>query len=481
MGIGADLKKAREEAGITLQRVSDKTKINIPFLEAIEREDWSVFPSQTFAKGFLRAYAKVVKVDTVLATRQFNEEVAPAPVIVAPPFNIESGPIQTAWKFPLPIIKKETPVPTAKDEVPAIASKPFPKLVPEPAPKSAPKPMPVPTTAPVSAPAPPPKAEHRAANPPKPIATSRPPAQTKTVPHKTPKDLALEFDEAEEAKERQAVAQMLFTRNAPSTDYHHWFIGALKVLAVLILLVLAIFGIRGLWKVAFEGHSSTAAEVESAVPPAPTEAPAPMKSARKGLPPIPSNPGSSAEAPVAQKSAVGVHKAVSPKTALPAKVLGGGQPGAAVQGRAVPQLVAQAQTSLAQKQVMAPQTTGVLSAGSAQPTSMPSAFSAKPAALSAAQAAAQAAAPADKYHHLILKGLEASWVSVAADGQARTDLYLLPGQLKTFQAARGFVVKVGNAAGVDAQYDGRSLGVLGGHGRVVDFALPQGYQPSAQH
>ena len=314
MGIGADLKKAREEAGITLQKVSDKTKINIPFLEAIEREDWSVFPSQTFAKGFLRAYAKVVKVDTVLATRQFNEEVAPAPVVVAPPFNIESGPIQTAWKFSLPIIKKETPASAAQEDLPVADPKPAPKPAPKPVPKPAPAP----------APAPPPKAEPRAVNPPKSIPSSRPSSQPKAAPHKTPKDLALEFEETSEAEERQAVAQVLFTRNAPSTDHHHWFIGALKILAVLILLLFAVFGIRGLWRVALAGHSSTAAEVENAVPPAPTEAPAPMKPTRKGLPPIPSNPGAPEELSAAQKPAVGVHKTASPKTVLPAKVVGGG-------------------------------------------------------------------------------------------------------------------------------------------------------------
>jgi transcriptional regulator with XRE-family HTH domain len=52
MGIGADLKKAREEAGITLQAVSDKTKINIPFLEAIETRGMVGFPLADFREGF---------------------------------------------------------------------------------------------------------------------------------------------------------------------------------------------------------------------------------------------------------------------------------------------------------------------------------------------------------------------------------------------------------------------------------------------
>jgi hypothetical protein len=100
--------------------------------------------------------------------------------------------------------------------------------------------------------------------------------------------------------------------------------------------------------------------------------------------------------------------------------------------------------------------------------------------LSPAQAAAQAVAPVDKYHHLILKGIEASWVLVVVDGQTKNQFYLIPGQLKAFTAARGFAVKIGNASGVDAQYDGRSLGVLGGRGKVVEFVLPLGYQQAAQ-
>jgi cytoskeletal protein RodZ len=461
MGIGADLKKAREEAGITLQAVSDKTKINIPFLEAIEREDWSVFPSQTFAKGFLRAYAKVVKVDTVLATRQFNEEVAPTAVVVAPPFNIEAGPIQTAWKFPIPpVVKKETPIPSAP----------------------APKPAPEPLKATAPAPVPPPKVEQRSVNVSKPTSSLRPPSHPKAVPHKASKDLALEFDEAAEAEERKAVANMLFTRPTTSAIESHWRTVVLKALVVVLLLVLVAFGIRGFYRWASSGHTPKPAEAENTILPLPTEAPAPMKPVRHALPPIPPNPGVSATVSVTQKPAVKVPRTTNIKPAPIAKPAGALQPGVTAQSRVVSQPVAQAPVTSVQKTgTAAAQTTGALPAAPAQPTATPATFSVAPAALSQAQAAAQAAAPVDKYHHLILKGLESSWVSVAADGQARVDLYLLPGQLKTFQAVRGFVVKVGNAAGVDAQYDGRSLGVLGGHGRVVDFALPQGYQPSAQH
>jgi cytoskeleton protein RodZ len=89
MSLGTDLKEARESKKITLEAVSKKTKIPVKFLEAIEENHWGDFPSHTFAKGFIRAYAKVVGLDPLLLTRQFNNEVAPKDVNIEAK-NIES-------------------------------------------------------------------------------------------------------------------------------------------------------------------------------------------------------------------------------------------------------------------------------------------------------------------------------------------------------------------------------------------------------
>ena len=56
------LKRTREEAGITLQRVSAKTRIDIKFLEAIERGDIDFLPD-LYVKAFIKQYAKVLGLD----------------------------------------------------------------------------------------------------------------------------------------------------------------------------------------------------------------------------------------------------------------------------------------------------------------------------------------------------------------------------------------------------------------------------------
>ena len=56
------LKRTREEAGITLQRVSAKTRIDIKFLEAIERGDIDFLP-ELYVKAFIKQYAKVIGLD----------------------------------------------------------------------------------------------------------------------------------------------------------------------------------------------------------------------------------------------------------------------------------------------------------------------------------------------------------------------------------------------------------------------------------
>ncbi|MBI1820428.1 MAG: helix-turn-helix domain-containing protein [Nitrospirae bacterium] len=59
-GVGAYLRKIREQLGFSLQDVASKTKISLPYLENLENEDFSSLPNDVFVKGFLRSYAKVL-------------------------------------------------------------------------------------------------------------------------------------------------------------------------------------------------------------------------------------------------------------------------------------------------------------------------------------------------------------------------------------------------------------------------------------
>lgn len=60
MNVGAFLKQKREEKGLTMGQVADETKISIRYIEAIEEGRFDYLPSQAYAKGFLKLYAKCV-------------------------------------------------------------------------------------------------------------------------------------------------------------------------------------------------------------------------------------------------------------------------------------------------------------------------------------------------------------------------------------------------------------------------------------
>jgi cytoskeletal protein RodZ len=72
--LGARLKNARESRGLSLHGVSDMTKISIPLLEALERDDYARLPGGIFSKSFVRAYATAVGIDADAAVAQFVEE-----------------------------------------------------------------------------------------------------------------------------------------------------------------------------------------------------------------------------------------------------------------------------------------------------------------------------------------------------------------------------------------------------------------------
>lgn len=57
-GIGDILKKTRETKGITLQEVSEATKIRLKYLEAIEHEEFQLLPGEIYARGFVTTYLK---------------------------------------------------------------------------------------------------------------------------------------------------------------------------------------------------------------------------------------------------------------------------------------------------------------------------------------------------------------------------------------------------------------------------------------
>jgi transcriptional regulator with XRE-family HTH domain len=62
-GFGEQLRRAREARGVTLEAVSDATRIALRHLEALERSDLGALPAGPFGKGYVRTYAMLLGID----------------------------------------------------------------------------------------------------------------------------------------------------------------------------------------------------------------------------------------------------------------------------------------------------------------------------------------------------------------------------------------------------------------------------------
>ena len=61
--IGEKLRQSREEKGFTLEQVARDTHIAKRFIEAMEQEDFDVFPGEPYLLGFLRTYSEFLELD----------------------------------------------------------------------------------------------------------------------------------------------------------------------------------------------------------------------------------------------------------------------------------------------------------------------------------------------------------------------------------------------------------------------------------
>lgn len=70
--IGAILTQTRERQGLELTEVEQRTKIRVKYLRALEDEDWEVLPAAAYTRGFLRAYAEELGLDSELLVDEFR-------------------------------------------------------------------------------------------------------------------------------------------------------------------------------------------------------------------------------------------------------------------------------------------------------------------------------------------------------------------------------------------------------------------------
>ena len=63
MTVGSELRRAREAAGLSPEQISDRTKIQLYKIEALENDDFERLPQGIYLDGIVRAYAHEVAID----------------------------------------------------------------------------------------------------------------------------------------------------------------------------------------------------------------------------------------------------------------------------------------------------------------------------------------------------------------------------------------------------------------------------------
>lgn len=74
--LGEELKKAREERGVTLRNISEATHIGMRFLQAIENDTYNQLPGGIFNRSFVRKYAKHVGLDEEQVVARYDQQFA---------------------------------------------------------------------------------------------------------------------------------------------------------------------------------------------------------------------------------------------------------------------------------------------------------------------------------------------------------------------------------------------------------------------
>ncbi len=70
----AKLKNAREEAGLTKEKVAQLLNLPIKYLERLEAGEIEKLPADVYSKGFLRKYAKLLEIDAETLVAEYEKE-----------------------------------------------------------------------------------------------------------------------------------------------------------------------------------------------------------------------------------------------------------------------------------------------------------------------------------------------------------------------------------------------------------------------
>lgn len=154
LSVGERLRAAREERGMTLDDVANRTRIPIRHLKHIEKSEWDALPALTYSVGFARTYASTVGLDGSEIGKEVRELLGgettynqapeyhkPADPARVPPRSlaIVAAAIAVALVIGYTLWRSTLDDPEAAEPVAAVAPGPAPRPAPPPQPLANPQ------------------------------------------------------------------------------------------------------------------------------------------------------------------------------------------------------------------------------------------------------------------------------------------------------------------------------------------------------
>lgn len=80
--LGLQLRNAREAMGLSEQQAAERMFISVGYVRAMEEARYELMPAEVFARGYLRAYARLLQLDAEEVLRRYRpERVTPPPAV----------------------------------------------------------------------------------------------------------------------------------------------------------------------------------------------------------------------------------------------------------------------------------------------------------------------------------------------------------------------------------------------------------------
>ncbi len=111
---GEMLKSERINQKLSVQDIAGSLKLSVKIISSIEAGNIDVLPAKTFVRGFVKSYAQLLKLDSDLVLRQFQEEMGTTnPLPKVPPPTAE--PNENNFKTARPALKQSAKSFSAKN------------------------------------------------------------------------------------------------------------------------------------------------------------------------------------------------------------------------------------------------------------------------------------------------------------------------------------------------------------------------------